>query len=90
MKTIVCCPGAYVYESVGRRDEAFERLELAYEERDGRLAGIRSNPEMNELRKDPIWTSIETRWASHPPSPNRESILEPIHRLKNPAGPANA
>ena len=53
MKTIVCCPGAYVYESVGRRDEAFERLELAYEERDGRLASIRRNPEMNELRKDP-------------------------------------
>ena len=69
MKTIVCCPGAYVYESVGRRDEAFEHLELAYEERDGRLASVRRNPEMNELRKDPRWTSIEGRMGLPPAKP---------------------
>ncbi|TLY02420.1 MAG: tetratricopeptide repeat protein [Thaumarchaeota archaeon] len=65
---------AYVYESVGRRDEAFERLELAYEEREGGLAGIRRNLEMNELRKDPRWTSIEGRMGFPPDPSNRGRI----------------
>ena len=52
---------ALLLESLGRRDEAFAKLEEAFERRSIDLGNVRLVPEMAELRADPRWKSIERR-----------------------------
>ncbi len=57
---------AGILESLGRRDEAFRRLESAYSERAGDIAAVRVRPEMRKLREDTRWVSIESRMGFTP------------------------
>jgi len=52
---------ACILFALGRRDEAFENLEEAYERKAIDLPDVRKMPEMNELRADPRWIYIETQ-----------------------------
>jgi TolB-like protein/Flp pilus assembly protein TadD len=52
---------ACIEYSLGRHDEAFEDIERAYQRRAIDLADIRMIPELDKLRADPRWISIETR-----------------------------
>ena len=52
---------ACILFNLGRKDEAFENLETAFERREIDLPDIRMIPEMSKLRADPRWISIEER-----------------------------
>jgi len=52
---------AAILFALGRRDEAFARLEEAYRRRASELVDVRRIPELATLREDPRWKSIEHR-----------------------------
>ncbi len=52
---------ACILYALGRKDEAFDNLESAFKRKEIDLPDIRLIPEMNGLRADPRWVSIETR-----------------------------
>jgi hypothetical protein len=49
------------YARLGRTDEALEWLERAYEERDGSLAFIKTEPAYDGLRSDPRFQDLLRR-----------------------------
>jgi TolB-like protein/Flp pilus assembly protein TadD len=49
---------ALIYVALGEYDAAFERLELAYEGRDGDLTFIKVDPKLDPLRPDPRFTRL--------------------------------
>jgi len=49
------------YASLGRTDEAFEWLERAYDERDGSLAGLKTERAYDGLRSDPRFQDLLRR-----------------------------
>jgi hypothetical protein len=49
------------YAGLGRMDEAFEWLERAYDERDGSLAFIKTDPAYDGLRSDPRFQDLLRR-----------------------------
>jgi tetratricopeptide (TPR) repeat protein len=54
--------GAYqiseVYAARGEADAAFEWLERAYEQRDGGLVEMKTEPSFRSVREDPRWTGV--------------------------------
>jgi len=57
---------AATLDALGRRDEAFARLEEAYRRRAIDLVEVRLIPELASLREDPRWKSIEARMGLPP------------------------
>jgi TolB-like protein/Tfp pilus assembly protein PilF len=56
---------AMVHAGLGEADQAFEYLELAYEERSDMMAWIKIGPEWNSLRGDPRFQSLQRRVGLH-------------------------
>lgn len=52
---------APVYVGLGENDRAFESLERAYQEHDGRLAWILADPSFEPLRSDPRFRVLRRR-----------------------------
>ncbi len=52
---------AGILYKLGRKDEAFQNLETAYKRREIDLSDLRLVPELEDLRADPRWASIEKR-----------------------------
>jgi tetratricopeptide (TPR) repeat protein len=52
---------ALVYDSLGRKDDAFELLEKAYEERSGWLVYLKVEPSFDRLRFDPRFQDLLRR-----------------------------
>lgn len=52
---------ALVYAGLGEKDNAFEWLERAYREREGRMTLIRVDALLNELRADPRFAGLLKR-----------------------------
>jgi DNA-binding winged helix-turn-helix (wHTH) protein/TolB-like protein/Tfp pilus assembly protein PilF len=49
---------AMVYAGLGKKDDAFQWLEKAYDEREGRMTLLRFAPEFAPLRSDPRFTQL--------------------------------
>jgi TolB-like protein/Flp pilus assembly protein TadD len=52
---------AMVYAGLGEQDKAFERLEKAYEDREGRMTILKVAPEFDSLRSDPRYADLMRR-----------------------------
>jgi serine/threonine-protein kinase len=52
---------AYTYARLGEKDKAFEWLEKAYEERNGSMLQLRSDPDVDSLRDDPRFQALLRR-----------------------------
>jgi DNA-binding winged helix-turn-helix (wHTH) protein/TolB-like protein/Flp pilus assembly protein TadD len=52
---------AMIYAGLGKRDDAFQWLEKAYDAREGRLTIVRFAPEFSSLRSDPRFTRLLQR-----------------------------
>ena len=52
---------AMVYAGLGERDKAFDWLEKAFEEREGRMTILKIAPEFDSLRSDPRFASLVRR-----------------------------
>ena len=52
---------ALVYASLGDKDQAFECLEKAYEERNAWLVALRVDPMFDPLRSDPRFQDLVRR-----------------------------
>jgi len=52
---------AYVYANLGERDQAFAWLNKAVDEGEGRLVGLRTDPEFDPLRDDPRFPELLRR-----------------------------
>lgn len=52
---------AMVYTGLGEQDKAFERLEKAYEDREGRMTILKVAPEFDSLRSDPRYADLMRR-----------------------------
>ena len=50
-----------IYAQLGTTDQAFAELELAWEARDPGLAGIRVDPFLDPIRRDPRFAAIEAK-----------------------------
>ena len=60
---------ALINVGLGEYDAAFERLERAYEDRDGDLTFIKIDPKMDPLREDPRFARLLERLGLHDRSP---------------------
>jgi eukaryotic-like serine/threonine-protein kinase len=49
---------ALIYSSMGKRDQAFEWLEQAYEDRNDGLIWLKCDPRLDPLRSDPRFTTL--------------------------------
>jgi len=54
-------PIAEVFAYRGETDKAFEWLERAYKQRDGGLPGMKGNPLLRSLQRDPRWPAFLTK-----------------------------
>ena len=52
---------ALAYTSLGEKDKAFEWLEKAYTEREGRMTLMKADPLLNDLHSDPRFTDLLKR-----------------------------
>jgi len=59
--TLGCANIATVYVALGDRDQAFARLEKAYEVRTQYLAWLKLNPELDSLHPDPRFQDLLRR-----------------------------
>ena len=57
---------ARLYAQLGEKDQAFEWLEKAYEERDGDLLFINNRPDFDPLRDDPRFHDLLRRMNLEP------------------------
>jgi hypothetical protein len=52
---------ALIHAGLGEKDQAFEWLERAYEERDGGMRYLKVAPELDPLRSDPRFEDLVRR-----------------------------
>ena len=49
---------AYIYAALGDHDGAFTQLQIAAQDRDPNLLGLKSNPSFDSLREDPRYSAL--------------------------------
>ncbi|HEV8130727.1 MAG TPA: protein kinase [Acidobacteriota bacterium] len=57
---------AIIYAALGKKDEAFEWLDRAYEDRSERLSWLKVDPEIDSLRSDPRFAELMRRMRLAP------------------------
>ena len=55
------CQIAIIYVGLGKKDQAFEWLEKAFEGKDWRLTSFKVNPVWDPIRSDPRYTDLLRR-----------------------------